>query len=148
MSTTTTLSIPVVVTTPARRQCAACGRAFIQRSARPQRYCSTRCRVAAHRQAAPELTFGPCNEWAATTLAPPSEITAPRPRAIQEVPANAHSLQRQKPGGATSGIVGPPMVIAAEVVAGRDWRAVVSPDGVRCEAGQLRPRALVGGSGS
>ena len=36
------------------------------------------------------------------------------------------------------GIIDPRHVIEAEIIAGREWREVVSPDGVRCYVTSLR----------
>ena len=62
---------------------------------------------------------------------------------MQKVPDFIHSpgcnfrppIPSRKP---SRGIIGPKRVIQVEIVDGRDWREVVSPDGARCYVTQLR----------
>jgi len=53
-----------------------------------------------------------------------------------------NALQWSKSGSST-GIVGPRLVIEAEVFAGREWHEVISADGVRSQVSTLARRALV-----
>jgi len=131
----TTPPPPVPVIEP-RRRCrnSRCGGVFVPR--KPwQEFCSQRCRQAALRGRQARVTHGMAHPTGA------AEIIAVRPSPIAEVPVNTHASRPENQGGSA-----PSHVIEAEVFGGRTWRQVASSDGVVCEVGRLRPRALREGS--
>jgi len=68
---------------------------------------------------------------------PAPKINAVRPNRSKK------PKQNQRPRSAIlQGVRAPRHVIEAEVFGGRIWRQIVSSDGVVCEVGTLRPRAL------
>jgi len=104
--------------------CAHCGRS-VPRKARQQKFCSAHCRELA-RERCRKASLG--QDTGAPTN-PPKKINGFK------------SLQAPKSGSSIA-LRAPHHVIEAEVFGGRVWRQVVSPSGVVCEVGTLRPRAL------
>jgi hypothetical protein len=101
-------------------QCAVCGRK-VTRASRQQKFCSVRCRQQAHYgKLVAEGRFDPV---LGLDTAPPTNP-----------PKNSNSvngLQAAK-SASTLRIYASRRVIEAELIAGRDWAAAVSPDGVVC----------------
>jgi predicted nucleic acid-binding Zn ribbon protein len=107
---------------PARRhapvRCAVCGRTVMRRS-RQQRYCSDRCRDFARREKNARTAFK-------------NPIVGQHTGKPTNPPKKSHrfnSLPAAK-SGATPAIYAPREVISREIIAGRDWREEISPDGV------------------
>jgi hypothetical protein len=110
--------------------CAACGRR-VERTARGQLYCGTRCRKRAnYAKAIAEGRFGarPAQDTALGTN-PPKKLNGANQfgagKSRSSIPPN---LLRE--------------VIETEVFAGHSWCPVLSSGGVYCEVSILRPRAL------
>jgi hypothetical protein len=121
------------------KTCAKCGGGFVPR--KPwQEFCSSRCRLQAFRHEARHAFHSPGATQQDTGA---GEIIAVRPSPIQEVPVNTHAFHPQN-----QHLRAPRHVIEAEVFGGREWRQVVSPDGVVCQVGTLRQRALRNGGAS
>jgi hypothetical protein len=113
-----------------RSRCAACGGVFFAPATTGRRrFCSDRCRDAARRQRNHEL-FG---------------VARGRRRGSSGVPRISKNNRvfskgcKADFGGRGSGITGPASVIEAEVMAGRSWRQVQSPDGVTCWVAAVNP---------
>ena len=113
-------------------KCAVCGRA-VTRASRQQKFCSVRCRQQAHyRKLIAEGRFDPL-------LGPSTALPTKPPKNSNGV----NSLQAAK-SASTLRIYASRRVIETELIAGRDWTAVVSPDGVVCMVAPRlrgRPRA-------
>jgi hypothetical protein len=122
---TTRRDAPVVCARPGCRR-------IVARKARQQRFCSTRCQE----QAKPPRKNRNKKQAA---LPPYLKATAP--------PENANGFNPFEPpkSGSRVGSRVPRHVTETEVFGDRNWRQVVSPDGVVCEVGTLRKRALVDG---
>jgi hypothetical protein len=107
--------------------CANCGRS-VERYSRQQRFCSRRCRQAAHY--VEKVARG---DFSTRTVARP---TKPR--------KNDNKSKRLQWAIRQSGhrILAPTAVLAVEVF-DRDWQVAISSDGVAIEIGRLRARALV-----
>ena len=122
-------------TTPCKNDvvCSLCGKS-VPRQARQQIYCSAHCRLKAFRanQVAKAIETHP---MARPTGA--AKINAVPPRPSQEVPGNAYAFQLQNRHGRA-----PHHVLEAEIFGAREWRRVVSSDGVVCEVSTLRKRTL------
>jgi hypothetical protein len=96
--------------------CAVCGVVLRPKpGARAQQYCGSTCRKAANRA----LNFG--------ARYPHSALSRP----VQNSPTKSVACE-QRFGDRGAGICGPEHVVEAELGTSRDWREVVSPDGVRC----------------
>jgi hypothetical protein len=123
-----TVTMTVVPALALRRDapvvCARCGR-IVPRQARQQTYCSARCRKSANQRSRKAFlgrdTGAPTN--------PPKKV-------------NGFNTFGPSKSGSSIALQGPSRVLAAEVFNGRDWRQVVSLDGVVCQVGTLRQRAL------
>ena len=101
-------------------QCAVCGRE-VTRASRQQKYCSRRCRQQAHyEKSVAEGRFDPL-------LSPSTALPTKPPKKSNGV----NGLQAAK-SASTLRIYASRRVIEAELIAGRDWTAVASPDGVVC----------------
>jgi hypothetical protein len=110
-------------------KCAVCGRA-VTRTSRQQRFCSVRCRQRAHyEKLVAEGRFDPVlGQDTAVPTKPPKKSNG------------VNGLQAAK-SASTPRIYASRRVIEAELIAGRDWTAAVSPDGVAClVASRLRRR--------
>jgi hypothetical protein len=112
------------------KPCDFCGHVFVPRKLW-HAYCSPRCRLHAFRRQARET------HRQSTLPTEPPKINAARPSLIQEVPINTHAFHPQN-----RGVRAPHHVIETVVFNGRVWRKVSSSDGVVCEVGTLRARAL------
>jgi endogenous inhibitor of DNA gyrase (YacG/DUF329 family) len=130
------MTMTVVAAPDGLISCAHCGRGVPPQ--RPwQTFCSHRCRQAAlrGRQAlAVQETADPTGA---------AKINAVRPSPIQEMPVKPHFQNASR-----RGVRAPSYVVEAEVFGSRVWRQAVSPDGVVCQVGTLRPRALQNGGAS
>jgi hypothetical protein len=108
-----------------------CGRT-VRRRSRHQRYCSSRCRVSAHR---------------AKKAVEPTKIVARYPRSGHETrpPKKAQDFNglQDRFSRSTLRISGPRHVIEVEVFGGRVWQALVGPDGIAVQLSRLRQRALM-----
>ena len=111
--------------------CASCGRVLIAKhTGRKRHYCSDRCRDRARQDRA--------YAFRGTAIGAGSRV----PRNA----GNSSNISKncgQDFGGRAS--VDPQLwraIVELEIFAGRDWRELVSSDGVRCEVTALRPRAL------
>jgi hypothetical protein len=110
--------------------CRVCGR-HVERAARGQAYCSTRCRKRAnYAKAVAEGRFGarPAQDTALGTNPPKKLNGANGLHGSKARSSPSQSLLRE--------------VIETEVFAGRTWRPVISTDGIRCEVSTLRPCTL------
>ena len=113
--------------------CASCGRALEARHAgRKRRYCSDRCRDANCRQ----LNF----EFCGTTRYP----CQAKPRNAKNSQDTSSTSQADFAGRGCADKRLWCSIIETEIFSGRDWREVISSDGVRSEVTTLRPRALRG----
>jgi hypothetical protein len=92
-----------------------------KRGSRRQKFCEASCRKRAFR----------ARKWASRYRTP----GAGRP--VQNRPSISKSYKRDF-ADRTPSIVGPQIVIEREIIAGRDWKSVVSPDGVTCEVARYR----------
>jgi len=111
--------------------CSNCGAPLNpKRGSRRQLYCSNRCRDEARRT----RNFAVSG---ATRRGSPAI-----PRSVENRPLVSTSCKNGF-AGRTPSIIGPQIVIETEIIAGRIWRSVVSPDGVCCEVTQ---RAIHGGA--
>jgi hypothetical protein len=109
--------------------CTNCGAAIIpKRASRRQRYCSYKCRDEARR----------ARNFAISATTRRGSPLIPRP--VQNNSVGSRSCEADFHDRA-SGIVGPRAVIEVEILGGRKWREVLSPDGVRVEVTRLS-RAL------
>jgi predicted nucleic acid-binding Zn ribbon protein len=94
------------------RRCAVCGQRFASEpTTKPRRFCGDRCRDAARRQRN-HVILGI------------ARISKNRPVFSKGCKVNF--------GGRGSGIAGTATVIEVEIIAGRFWHEVLSPDGVKC----------------
>jgi hypothetical protein len=110
------------------RCCVNCGRPINPKyGSRRQRYCSYRCRDEARRA----RNFA----VSATTRRGSPAI----PRSVENRPLASTACGGDFADRAFS-ISAPPNVIATEIVAGRDWRSIVSPDGVFCKVASIGNR--------
>jgi hypothetical protein len=100
-----------------------------------RRYCGRKCKAAAQFLSPPVGGYG----------GNPGDFKKPFKIKGENAPQTRPSLPPKSSG---AGIAGPPQVIATEVFAGRNWRKVVSPDGVETEVSILRHRALREGGAS
>ena len=101
--------------------CQRCGaKLHPKRASRRQLYCSYRCRDEARR--------GRNFAVSATTRRGSPAI----PRSVENRPLVSTSCKNGF-AGRTPSIVGPQIVIETEIIAGRIWKSVVSPDDVCCE---------------
>jgi hypothetical protein len=113
-------------------KCAVCDR-VVTRASRQQKFCSTRCRQQAHyEKLVAEGRFDPVlGQETALPTNPPKNSNG------------VNGLQAAK-SASTLRIYASRRVIEAELIAGRNWTAVVSPDGVTCLVAprlRRRPRA-------
>src|SRR5262245_13200514 len=122
------MSAPLVSRRDAPVICAGCGRQ-IERRARQQRFCSTRCR-----QKANYVEKVARGDFLARTIARPTNPPKKdkKPKRLQRA-----KLVSSRP------ILGPADVLAVEVWGGRFWRPATSSGGVPIEIGRLRSRTLV-----
>lgn len=111
-------------------KCPVCERT-VERQSRRQAYCSTRCRMRAHREKRP--AWGGCTGGVTNPHKFDSENNV-----LQWPKSRWSSCFRR-------GIIGPGKVIDGELVAGREWQEEISSDGVKSYVSQLAPRALVEG---
>jgi hypothetical protein len=108
------------------RRCIVCGSTINpRRASRRQKYCSYRCRDEARRT----RNFAVSG---ATRRGSPAI-----PRSVENHPLASTSCTGGFAGRASS-IIGPQILFETEIVAGRIWKSVVSPDGVRCEVARVR----------
>jgi hypothetical protein len=127
---------PIIATPPHGRAgnarcCSNCGRPINpKRSSRRQRFCSYRCRDEARR----------ARDFA--DRYPHQAI----PRSVENRPLASTACKGDFADRAYS-ISAPPGVIATEIVAGRDWRPIVSPDGVFCKVASMGREGGEGGDG-
>jgi hypothetical protein len=118
-----------LITPPQRRAgnakcCQHCGRAFHpKRGSRRQRFCSYRCRDEA-RRARDFVGRYP---------------TQANPRSVENRALVSMACKGDFADLAYS-ISAPPDVIATELIAGQDWRSIVSPDGVFCKVASIGNR--------
>jgi hypothetical protein len=106
------------------RCCANCGRPINpKRSSRRQRYCNYRCRDEARR----------ARDFAGRY---PAQAI---PRSVENRPLVSNTCKGDFADRAYS-ISGPHDVIASELIAGRDWRSVISADGIPCKVAQVAAR--------
>ena len=104
--------------------CLVCGSAITpRRASRRQRYCSYRCRDEARR----------ARNFAASGA---TRRGSPAIRRPDENPSSISTTCKGGFAGRAPSIIGPQVVIATEIIAGRIWKSVVGPDGVRCEVTQ------------
>jgi hypothetical protein len=106
----------VVIRRDALLHCPSCGRA-LNRKARLQRYCSSRCRER-EKKARQRSHRGHWGQGTRVSPKPPKKC-------------NGINGSQGAKGGLYSGIFGPGDIIKAEVFGGR-WDRVVSDDGVAC----------------
>ena len=107
-------------------RCLACGSTLHpKRTSRRQRYCSYRCRDEARRA----RNFAASG---ATRRGSPAI-----PRTVKNRPLTSISCEGGF-AGRTPSIIGPRVVIATEIIAGRIWEWEVSPDGVWSEVARVR----------
>jgi hypothetical protein len=108
--------------------CQKCGEPLHpKRGSRRQLYCSYKCRDEARRQR---------NFAASGATRYPSQGI---PRSVENQPLSSNGCKADfvvRPPC----IVGPARVIETEVIAGRSWESVVSPDGVTCQVARYRTR--------
>ena len=107
--------------------CQHCGAELHRkRVGRPPKFCDAACRKAAFRS----------KQWENSTgryrIAEAGRNAANQPLVSDGYKANFV--------GRTSSIVGPAKVIEREIIAGRIWESVVSPDGVACQVARYRTR--------
>jgi hypothetical protein len=109
-------------------QCPACGRE-VPRASRQQKFCSTRCRQQAHyEKLVAEGCFDPVlGQDTALPTNPPKK-------------SNGFNDLRAAKSGSTPATYAPREVIAREIIAGRDWREEISPDGVAVQVARFRLR--------
>jgi hypothetical protein len=104
------------------RCCACCGRKLQpKRNSRRQRYCNSRCRNEARRA----RDFA--GRWGSDGL----------PRSVENSPLISTACNDDFADRGYS-ISGPPEIIQTEIVAGRVWRSVTSPDGVVCKVAAIK----------
>ena len=149
---------------PAINSCQRCGEPLLRKGRRDKlkggphrRYCSSRCRTAAHRlNRLPRETEADAIEpnW---PTCPTENIEEKGAVALQisRTEAQSHIDRRwvgnapaappcnATPAKSSARIVGPRSVIHAEIIAGREWQEVVSADGVKSYVSRLGKRALV-----
>jgi hypothetical protein len=102
--------------------CEYCSRPLRPRGgSRRQKFCDAGCRKRAFR----------ARKWANCYRTPGAG------RSVQNRPSVSKSYKGDF-ADRTSSIVGPQIVIEREIIAGRDWKSVVSPDGVTCEVTRYR----------
>jgi hypothetical protein len=118
-------------------KCPICERTA-ERKSRTQVYCSAKCMRRANygKPPAGALENGPRNPHSPHVLTP-HKIS--NENNILQWPKTRSSLCFR------DGIVGPPRVIHAAVIAGREWQEIVSSDGVKSYVSRVAKRALVGG---
>ena len=106
--------------------CTVCGKLINpKRGSRRQRYCSYRCRDEARR--------GRNFAVSATTRKGSPAV----PRSVENRPLVSNGYKADfvvRPPC----IVGPAIVIEREIIAGRSWESVTSPDGVCCQVARYR----------
>ena len=119
------LSVPQAARRDEPVQCRACGRT-VPRISRSQRFSSTRCRKRDFEK----------NGRTRVILADRYQDTRDHDAPSQK-PNNFNGLQGAK-SGSNPRIYGPRRVIEVELLAGRDWTPVVSPDGVVCMVASWR----------
>src|SRR6516164_2303458 len=109
--------------------CQKCGKPLHpKRGSRRQRYCSYKCRDEARRS----RNFA----VSASTRRGSQGI----PRSVENQPTVSNGYKADFVAGRASSIVGPARVIETEIIAGRIWEPVVSPDGICCEVARYRTR--------
>jgi hypothetical protein len=113
--------------------CLGCGRQ-VERHARQQRYCSLECRKG--ESAGFQSARAQC-----TSSSKQNAVRASNGFGPDGPPEKANDFRRL-----AKGVFGPARVMAAEIFAGREWREVVSHDGVRSYVSILRQPALRNGS--
>jgi hypothetical protein len=115
---------------PARRdapvRCAVCGR-VVPRASRQQKFCSARCRKrhAYAENARTDVFSNGLGQHSGNGANPPKK-------------SNGFNGLQAAESRSTPSIYGPRRVIERELVADRDWHAVISPDGVAGEVTQFR----------
>jgi hypothetical protein len=125
---------PALARTPHRDAhvtCECCGRR-IERRARQHRYCSTRCRMRAHR--AEQVRNAGRNKNAVPVI-DTGRVTNPAKNVNR-----TNALQRAKVQSSTR-IIGPKWALDIELW-DRTWEAAVSSDGIVVEVSRIRARAL------
>ena len=102
-------------------RCLVCGSTVNpRRASRRQKYCSYRCRDEARR----------ARNFAASGATRRGSLGIPR--SVENQPLTSTRCEGRFAGGASS-IIGPQILFETEIVAGRIWKSVVSPDGVCCK---------------
>jgi hypothetical protein len=110
-------------------KCAVCGRT-VPRASRQQKFCSARCRKRhAYAEKARTGVFSDgLGQYSGNGTNPSKK-------------SNGFNGLRSAKSGSTPAIYAPREVVSREIIAGRIWTAVVSPDGVTCMvASQSRRR--------
>jgi endogenous inhibitor of DNA gyrase (YacG/DUF329 family) len=107
-------------------KCAACGRSVLRQS-RQQKFCSDRCRDFARREKNGRTAIKK------SIVGQDTRKPTNPPKTLTDSMACGQGNR-----GRASRIYGPRHVIERELIAGRDWSPVVSPDGVRCMVAPLR----------
>jgi hypothetical protein len=116
-------------------QCKTCGKR-VERAARHQLYCSRKCRQLDNYQKA--IAEG--RRCVGNPL--PARDTA-LPTHPPGKPLNGHDFLGRNSRPTPRINVVPRVVIETEIVAGRTWTTVVSPDGVRCQVAAALRRGRV-----
>ena len=112
------------------RHCAQCGKSLRPKKAsRRQRFCDSRCRDKARR----ERNFAAVAATRRRTPHPSAAI----PRSVENPPLTSTACKGDFADRAYS-ISGPRVAVETEIVAGRGWQPVTSPDGVTCEVTRVR----------
>jgi hypothetical protein len=115
--------------------CQRCGEPFAREKLKGgprQRFCSSRCRTATHRDTRP--------------LAKQAKTPIENTGEFQELRYTNGRTETQSPQDTRQyrgGIVGLPTAIQAEIINSREWTEVISSDGVKSYVSQLGKRALV-----
>ena len=108
--------------------CQKCGKPLHpKRGSRRQQYCSYKCRDEARRD----------RNFAVSATTRRGRKAIPRPVENQPLVSNGYKADF---AGRDFSIVGPAKVIEREIIAGRIWESVVSPDGVTCQIARYRTR--------
>jgi hypothetical protein len=118
--------------------CQRCGEPFARAKLKGgprQRFCSSRCRTATHRDIRPSA------KQAKTPIENIGEFQELRYTNGRTATQSPQDTRRYR-----GGIVGPRSAIQGAVINAREWTEVGSPDGVKSYVSQLGKRALVEGA--
>jgi hypothetical protein len=124
-----------LATNKRRFPCPVCER-IVERQSRTQVYCSPKCMRKGNyaRKAGLGLLSGQ------DTAVVPTPHKSSNENNVLQWPKSRSSGAEKAPR--TDGIIGPKRVIDVEVVAGRDWREIVSSSGVKSYVSRVTARAL------